>query len=231
MFKSVSLITIWMVVLPLYAQTEFRKEFNIGLSQGAALNWVGFDPPVSQQILVSYTGGLVFRYITEPNLGLQLEVNYLQRGWTEDPKKSGVYERKQEMVTIPVMTHIYFGKKSKIRLLFVVGPYIAFLLSDTEKNKVTDTIEYNDYYGKSLAGKFEYGLTGGLGGSFRTRVGIFELQARYSHSLTNLFKAGKEEFRYLGSRPQTVDICLRYVFNLSSRRQGKGEPQSVTGNW
>jgi hypothetical protein len=119
------------------------------------------------------------------------------------------------------MTHIYFGKKSKTRLQFVIGPYVAFLLSDKEKNKVTDTLEYNDYYGKSIASKFEYGLTGGLGVSFRTRVGILELQARYSHSLTNLFKAGKEEFRYLGSRPQTVDICLRYVFNLSSRKQRK----------
>jgi len=222
MLKSVSIaIILWLVFLPLSAQPDFRKEFNIGLSQGIAINRVVFDPHVDQQLFIGYAGGLVLRYITEPNLGLQLEVNYLQRGWLEEPKTSGSYERSQEMIAIPVMTHIYFGKQTRTRLQFVVGPYIAYLLKDSEKNMVADTNEYNDYYGKSIAHKFEYGLTGGVAVAYRTRLGIFELQGKYNHGLTNLFKAGEEEFRYLGSRAQTVDISLHYLHNLSSKKQGK----------
>jgi hypothetical protein len=196
------------------AQNDFQMEINIGLSQGAGLSRVVFYPPVDQGLLTEYTGGLLLRTITEPHLGIQVEANYLKRGWTEKFIASGTYTRNQEILTFPVMTHIYFGKQTKTRLQFVIGPYIAVLLSDSENLTVSDTLEYKDYYGKSLAHKAEFGFSGGVGVSFRTKIGIFELQAKYNHGLTNLFEPGKEEFVYLGSRPQTIDITIHYLVKI-----------------
>jgi hypothetical protein len=159
---------------------------------------------------------LLLRTITEPHLGIQLEVNYLKRGWIEKFIASGDYERNQEILAVPVMTHIYFGEHTKTRLQFVIGPYVACLLSDSEINSVSDTLEFKDYYGKPIAPNVEFGFSGGVGVSFRTKLGLFELQGKYNHALTNLFKPGTEEFIYYGSRPQTVDITIHYLVKITA---------------
>ena len=210
------LVFSWFLIPVLSAQTDFKTEINIGVSQGIGLSRVAFYPSVDQGLLTGYTGGLLLRTITEPHLGIQLEVNYLKRGWTEKFIASGDYTRNQEIITVPVMTHIYFGKQTKTRLQFVIGPYIAYLLSDSETMTVSDTLEYKDYYGKSVAHAFEFGFSGGVAVSFRTKLGIFELQGKYNHSLTNLFTPGAEEFIYQGCRPQTIDITLHYLVNLTT---------------
>jgi len=179
-----------------------------------AMSRMAFSPTVDQQLITGYTGGLMLRYITESQLGLQLEANYLQRGWLEEPKTSGTYKRNQEILAFPLMTHLYFGKQTKMRLQFVIGPYMAYLLGDSEKNNVTDTLEYKDYYGKAITRKIEFGYSGGVSVAFRTRLGVFELEGRYNHGLTNLFKPGEEEFIYLGSRPQTIGIAVHYLIRI-----------------
>jgi hypothetical protein len=211
----------WLLAPVLSAQNDFKTEINIGLSQGAGISRVVFYPAVDQGLLVGYTGGLILRTITEPHLGMQLEANYLKRGWTEKYIASGTYRRNQEIITVPVMTYIYFGKLTKTRLQFVIGPYLAYLLSDSEIMTVTDTLDYKDYYGKSVAHKVEFGFSGGIGLSFRTKLGIFELQGKYNHGLTNLFKPGTEEFIYLGCRPQTVDITLHYLVKITAAGRRK----------
>jgi Outer membrane protein beta-barrel domain len=217
MSRSVFILVFsWILNPVLSAQNDFKTEINIGFSQGAGLSRVVFYPSVDQSLLVGYTGGLLLRTITEPHLGIQLEINYLKRGWTEKFITSGSYERNQEILTIPVMTHIYFGKQTKTRLQFVIGPYIAYILSDSEINSVSDTLEFKDYYGKPIAHNAEFGFSGGVGVSFRTKLGLFELQGKYNHGLTNLFKSGSEEFIYLGSRPQTVDITLHYLVKITA---------------
>src|SRR4030043_1001046 len=125
------LVFIWLLIPASLAQTDFKTEINIGFSQGVGLNRMVFYPAVDQGLLVTYTGGLLLRTITETHLGIQLEANYLKRGWTEKFILSGDYERNQEIITVPVMTHIYFGKETRTRLQFVIGPYIAYLLSDS----------------------------------------------------------------------------------------------------
>lgn len=199
------------------AQPDFKKELHIGLSQGAAISRMVFDPYVSQQFFTGYTGGLIVRYISQPKLGIQLEANYLQRGWMEETKSLGTYKRSQDLLSFPLMTHLYFGKTTKLRFQFVLGPYVAYILSDAEKINIADSNEYKDYYGKEIARKFEFGYTGGLAVAFRTRIGIFELEGRYNHSLTNLFKPEDEEFIYLGSRPFTVYAALHYLVNIPGK--------------
>lgn len=211
----------WLLVPVLSAQTDFKTEVEIGLSQGAGLSRVVFYPPVDQGMLVGYTGGLILRTITESHLGMQLEANYLKRGWTEKFLTSGAYTRNQEIITVPVMTYIYFGKQTRTRLHFVIGPYLSYLLSDSESTTVTDPLEHKDYYGKAIAHKVEFGFSGGIGVSFRTKLGIFELQGKYNHGLTNLFKPGTEEFIYLGCRPQTIDITLHYLVKIPTGRKKK----------
>ena len=51
----------------------------------------------------------MFRLISEPHIGFQVEVNYTQKGWNED---STGYSRRLNYVSMPVMTHVNIGKKA-----------------------------------------------------------------------------------------------------------------------
>ncbi len=195
-------------------QPGFRKEVNIGFSQGLTMGRTYFEPFVEQQFIYGYTGGIILRYISEPQLGIQFECNYLQKGWRENKKDRGYYERKLEVIDFPVLTHFYIGRTTKTRINIELGPYVDYLLKETEKNMVTDTAKYNDYYGRHVYRNFGLGYTAGLSFALRTRLGIFELKGDYHHSLTNLFKAGEEEFLYRGSRPQAVIISFRYLVKI-----------------
>ena len=217
MRSFLTILILWLTLSFVSAQSDFKRELNIGLSQGGAVSRVVFDPYVDQKLYEGYTGGLIIRYISEPQLGIQIEANYLQRGWIEKTKTYGTYKRSQEILTLPLMTHLYFGKQTKMRFQVVLGPYGAYLLKDTEKNLVTDTDEYKEYYGKAVARKVEFGYSGGISVALRTQIGIFELEGRYSHCLTNLFKPGDEEFPYLGSRPHSIGVSIHYLVKIQGR--------------
>jgi hypothetical protein len=177
---------------------------------------MAFDPVIHQHANIGYAGGLVFRYISEPKLGLQIEMNYIQRGWREPRGLLGSYERSMEVLEMPFLTHFYIGKQSRMRLQFTLGPYISYILSDTEKILVNDTSFYRDYYGMPYSQKVEMGFLGGISAALRTKAGIFEIQGNYSYCLTNLFKPGDEEFDFLITRPQTIFLSLRYLVRIQS---------------
>ena len=71
----------------------------------------------------------MFRLISEPHIGFQVELNYTQKGWKMD---SVGYSRRINYVSIPIMTHINIGKKA-IRFILNLGPEFAYQISEKEK--------------------------------------------------------------------------------------------------
>ena len=64
------------------------------------MTFVTFSPSVEQTMNWGYHGGVVFRYSGEKNLALQLEANFVQKGWKES---SGEFGRTLSYVAIPVL--------------------------------------------------------------------------------------------------------------------------------
>ena len=60
----------------------YTPEIAFGTRQGATLSTVWFSPTVNQTMRLGYTGGITSRFIFEKYFGLQVELNYMQRGWT-----------------------------------------------------------------------------------------------------------------------------------------------------
>ena len=85
-----------------------QPELYLGANFGITESEVIFNPAINQSFLRGYNGGLVFRYIAEKNVGMQAELNFSQRGWTES---SGLYSRQLNYLELPFMTHIFIGKK------------------------------------------------------------------------------------------------------------------------
>ena len=140
------------------------------------------------------------RYISENNLGVLAELNYTQRGWTEDFSETEnidhSYSRTLSYIELPLLTHIYFG--NKVRFILNLGPQISYMIGDnatmndalSEFIKSQQAADPNAPVGiqyKSLDSKFDYGLFGGLGIEFDTPLGSCNLEGSYYFGLGDSF--------------------------------------------
>lgn len=210
-----------------YAQKEdFARELYLGFGGGVLMPKVDFMPSVLQKTNFGIHGGISAKYITEKHLGLLLELNYTQRGWTEEFEDNPdfAYSRTLNYIEIPFMTHVYFG--NKVRFVFNAGPQVGFLLGNSStmseglRDYVDEMKESTEYrvgtqYGNSLK-KFDYGLVGGAGLEFKTPAGNMQLEGRYYFGLGDIFENRKSQENYYFSRSahRIIDIKLSYYFKL-----------------
>ncbi|MDR0824250.1 MAG: PorT family protein, partial [Prevotella sp.] len=185
---------------------EFKKEWNIGVGIGSTFSAVDFQPRVSTKNRMQYQGGIAIRYLSERNLGIIAELNYSQQGWEQnfknDDEKEFQHSHQLNYLELPILTHIYFG--NKVRFIFNLGPKISYLMSDSEK--MNDALESylsggnvpvnfitHQYY-RSAEQKIDYGLMAGLGLEFRTGIGNFTFEGRYTFGLGDIYKSSKADY-------------------------------------
>ena len=87
---------------------------------------VNYNVAIVQGIQEGFSGGLILQYLSQRQLGIQLEVNYRQRGLLASTSAYRV-SRQQDYLEIPFMTHFALGKKS-FRVVLNLGSYLSFLL-------------------------------------------------------------------------------------------------------
>lgn len=201
----------WLVVVILLFTTNifvqaqqsktFKQQLTFGVGAGSVFTSVDFVTKIPQNTTQGLSAGVSLRYITEKHLGLLAELNYTQRGWTEDfselPKNPDhSYSRTLNYIEMPLMTHIYFG--SKVKFVINVGPQVSYMFSDkgtmndalssyvdAEYEKDSETPLFLQY--EDIDNKFDYGLLGGVGVEFDTGLGNFILEGRYYFGLGDSF--------------------------------------------
>lgn len=196
------------------SKNKFKPEWNIGVGFGPTFSSVDFrnnyGQSVSTKSFMQYHGGISVRYLTEKNLGIIAEFNYSQLGWEQDFKydvNDPEYSLNSHTHTlnyfeIPVMTHIYFGRK--VRFVINLGPKISYLVSDSEKmnDVLSDYLKSGDigqytithqYYRKAEK-KFDYGIIAGIGIELRTGIGHFLLEGRYNFGLGDIYNNTKADY-------------------------------------
>lgn len=222
-----TILLFFLLSVQIFAQkNDFEKELYIGVGGGALMSSVDFLPTVLQKSNLGIHGGISAKYISEKHLGLLLELNYAQRGWTEDfPAESGfTYSKTLNYLEIPFMTHVYFGKK--VRFIINAGPQLGFLLGSSDNMNealAADITAKRQQEPERLIGmqyvsepkRFDYGIIGGVGMEFKTGVGNMALEGRYYFGLADLFRNRKT-----GDKEETEEIELkdRFFFNRSSHR-------------
>ena len=207
------------------AQNTFLPELAIGGSAGIGFASVSFRPKIRESTWMGYTGGWTIRWITEKNLGLQLEVNFSQKGWKEDIRmmdEEGTlsmldpfYIRKLNYIDIPLLTHIYFGS-DKVRFFINLGPQIGFFVSEsTSQNLNGETIPNrpNEQHTMPVERKFEWGIGGGPGMEFRSKIGYFLLEGRYCYALSDFYNTRRED-AFSKASNQVILVKLTYLVPL-----------------
>lgn len=235
MRKFVMLAAVAVFVLQGYSQStkpaDFKKKLYIGAGAGVVFSNVDFQPKVSQVNRQGIAGGISVKYISENHLGLIGEISYTQRGWKEDfPNNPDYgYNRMLNYIEMPLMTHIYFGRK--LRFIINLGPQMGYLIGNsanmsaalsqavanaessaaTEEEKKQIGPQY-----KQIQRNLDYGLIGGLGLEFQSGIGSFNLEGRYYFGLGDMFNtsvADKDPFSRAASRVIYARLTYYIPFN------------------
>jgi hypothetical protein len=172
-------------------------QWNVGVKGGVNLSKINYAERFDQSIIeqdqvIGYMGGLTFQYFNQPNIGIQIETLYIQKGFRTkmDTVTNIQYERNLDYLSLPVLMHAYIGKR-RFNISFILGPYISYAISSKE-SFTEGNISYEQKYvfDREFDNRFEFGLQGGIGFRNTFNFGIIEIQGIFAYSLTSLYKWG-----------------------------------------
>lgn len=218
------LLTLAALVIPASAQTHYHANISVGAKAGADMSRVFFNPSVRQKMPVGFTAGFMFRYVEEAHFGLQAELNFVQRGWKEDFEDAPYnYRRTINYVELPVMAHIYFGRRG--RFFFNAGPQIGLCLGESTSANFNpadmDNLpdfptqnRENEQMKLDVTQKIDFGICAGLGGEFSiNRRNAVNLEVRFYYGLGNIFKSGRQE-AFRGCNQMSLSATVGYLFRV-----------------
>lgn len=209
--RSKIYITVMMLgmAVAVAAQPRLSKpEYYLGVQGGVLASMVQFTPTVTQSALNPHWGGnagIVFRYAGHKYCGLQVELNWMQRGWNQTD--STAYGRTQHYIELPLLFHLYFGKK--FRGYLNLGPQIGYCVAEVEHgNAPTKTNQY-----LPIEKPFDWGVAGGLGMYGRSIAGTWQLEARFNYSLGDMYKNSKADW-FSRSAPMNLSLNFAWLWEF-----------------
>ena len=206
------------------AQTHYESNVAFGVKGGAGISRVFFNPSVRQKLKVGGSAGVMFRYIEEDHFGLIAECLWTQRGWRENFEElSYRYECTLNYIQIPVLAHIYFGRRG--RFFFNAGPEVGVFIGESSKSNFdpfnTESLpdfpnrnRTNSQMTMKASQKFDYGISAGLGGEFNiNRQQSLCLEARFYYGLGNIFPSARADV-FSASNSMSVMFTVGYWFRI-----------------
>lgn len=206
-----------------YSQRHYSSQVSLGVKAGADLSRIFFNPSVKQLLKPGFEMGLMFRYVEETHFGLIAEANFIQRGWKENFEGEPFnYQRTIDYIQIPLLAHIYFGRRGKF---FVnIGPEFGIRLDDVMKanfdpaqaSSLPDFPKYHrvSQYDEPVKQKLDYGICAGLGGEFSINPrNSLILETRFYYGLGNLFGASRND-TFNASNSMALEFTVGYWFRL-----------------
>ena len=212
--RIILLISLIVVSCTIMAQPRLRHpEVYVGAHEGALASTILFQPSIQgaelPNVLLASNGGLVFRYAGHKVCAIQVELNYMQRGWREVLTNVD-YTRRLDYIEIPLLMHLYFGGEH-VRGFFNLGPQIGYCFHDVATG--AQNPQYTHQY-EEVQKPFDWGLAGGLGMYYRhEKVGLFQLEARCNFSLGSVFN-NRTTDHFTMANPMSVRLNLAYMWQV-----------------
>jgi hypothetical protein len=172
-------------------------EFAYGISAGSTFSSVTFNPKVAQKSLQGLTFGLTGRMTMGANVGLQLELNYVQEGWNEEYEEQPdfYYRRTLNYLQLPFYTRVQFGGKS-VKAFLNAGPQVGYLLNESTKENLNGETpgKINEQHNMPVTNRLEWGIGGGGGIELRTAIGYFLIEGRYFYSFGDIYSTKRKDY-------------------------------------
>ncbi len=205
--QYISLLSLLFCVTCICAQPRLENpELYFGFHGGVTAAMMRFNPTVEQSAkspLLGGNAGLVFRYSNTKYTAVQLELNYLQRGWHET---STDYTRHIDYIEIPLLMHLYFGKQ--VRGFLNLGPEFGYCIAQYDKNG--EGLAGHQY--QSIQKPWDWGLAAGLGMQVNAKkAGAYFLEVRFDFSFGDVFNNRATDY-YKNSAPMALSLNLGWMW-------------------
>ncbi len=206
------------------AEIHYRPHISIGARAGLSMATMSFSPSVKQTWATGSAGSVTLRYTEEKLFGVIAEIGWVRRGWKEKYEDLPfAYERSSTYLTVPLLTHIYFGSR-RFKTFVNMGPSVSFLIGSS----INANFDYNNTSGvpdyprnrqteqlwAEITEKLDYGICAGLGFEFYINPrhsAVFE--TRFYYGLGNIFPSSKAD-TFGASRNMNLEITFGYNFRL-----------------
>ena len=213
---------------PVRAQVgDPRNTVSVGVSGGMGMNSVTFVPSIKQDISLGPVAGVTLRHISEKYFflinGLQMECNWVTRGWTEfiDDGSDNEYTRQLNYIEVPFFAHLGFGREFRgFQGYFNLGPQISYLLYEVQKkgglepwNTANRPNHVVYQYDRPIENRLDYGISAGLGVELRTGLGVFGIEGRYYFGLGNIYGITKSDY-FARCANSSISVRATYLINL-----------------
>ncbi|KAA6334430.1 hypothetical protein EZS27_017253 [termite gut metagenome] len=201
---------------------ELRQSISIGFNGGVNFNNVTFSPRIKQSQMTGFNSGFTARFISEKYFamicGLQMELNYSERGWKEqiEDETGDTYNRNMSYIEIPFLAHLAFGNDNGVQFFLNLGPQASLLLNEQENKSSSwhpKQRRVSEQYDKPADNKFDYGLAFGAGLEVKTKAGNFSIEGRYNYGLADFYSNSKKD--YFGrSAHNVISGKIIYLFDI-----------------
>lgn len=209
----------------------FKPEISLGVQGGYMASMVSFSPAVRQQPMQCFLGptaGLVFRYAEHKVCGIQVEINYMQRGWQELEKdaETGMlslgYRRQMDYIEVPLLCHLAFGRR--FRGFINLGPQVGYMIHEQQNglsplpNAWADGLDSKTAHQYAKTEKpFDWGLAGGLGVYYRSRkAGTYQLEGRFNYSLGTCFRSTQMDY-FSAANHMNLSLTFAYLWEFKHK--------------
>ena len=208
------------------AQT--KTHIGVKMGEGASTAYMRhsvFQVAMNIDWSPGFNGGLLLthfpnKYHTDLNTGIQLGVNYVQKGWVQNFEDTSEPNHKTRInyLEIPVDAVIYFGNQTKYYLS--VGFYLEYVLkakvdpipsiAAVQAGSELMSVGISDFYRYNIGrdNRLSYGPRGAVGVFRETNIGVFRLEGFLSFSVRSVFD-------YEPLETQIPDLSLNYGLGMS----------------
>ena len=188
-----------LIALTIFGLTQANAQ-NFGFKGG--YNYSSFNGDVAKDNTLKGLSGFYVGALLELPLGdvisIQPEVIYSRQGaaWEKDynipilGKGSLKNDLRLDYLNIPVMAKVNLGP-----LFLQGGVQFGFLVGKPEVGRYITNVRMGTLLDKDSYNSFDFGVGAGLGFNFNRR---FFAEARYTHSLTNVFDPNDDYFKASG---------------------------------
>ena len=217
----------------LQAQPRLKNaEYSIGVHGGVSASTILFRPsvenmtPITNACVLGGNGGLVFRYAGHKYCALQVELNYLHRGWAEKNTSTGeTFSRSMHYIEVPLMMHLNFGSP-QWKWFFNLGPQIGYCVKDEGNSGVLVNGSGAAEYGP-LEQPFDWGLIAGTGLYCKTKkAGTYQLEIRFDYSFGGIFRTTLVDYFNMAS-PMDLSINFAYLWNFKKKNKYEDQLRSA----
>ncbi|MCH7402496.1 porin family protein [Belliella kenyensis] len=205
----------WGVILLLLLTHELAAQTSVGFRGGYSISNVSYRASPGSRTervggVTAPTYSLVIEQFLAKNAGAQLEIQYLQLGYTQRDTLDRTNQSRLNYIKVPLMSNFYFGNRGRFHIK--IGTHVGYLMSASDESREYEGSTLIPTYGgeNDRPNKILYGLSAGAGLSNLFGKSTLAGEVRFSYDFNRL----EAQNRIFDMTSTNLEVTLSYLFQV-----------------